>query len=85
MTASKKKKRVLKGAHTEADHTVARLVVAAMRRVVPDTYDCCIVLRNTKTLALRTLANLPPGQEHSLLEAAVDAETLVSRVVPETH
>lgn len=71
--------------HTEADQEVGRMSIEALRDVVPTHYDCSVVLRNTQTGALLTVANTTEEREVALLEAAVNSKSVASFKVPEPH
>jgi hypothetical protein len=76
---------MMESKHTEADNEVGRTAVEAVRNVVPKYYDCSVVLRNTQTGALLTVANVGPEQEQALLEAAANSVEYASFKVPEPH
>jgi hypothetical protein len=74
-----------KAKHTEADKDAGRAAIGALRSVVPENYDCVVVLRNTKTNALMVVGNVDSVRETRLLEAAANSREVGAFKIPEPH
>jgi hypothetical protein len=70
---------------TEVDRDIARAAVGVLRHVVPNSYACVLVMRNTETGVFVTVSNMHAKDERPLLEASLSGEEIESFDVPEPH